>query len=41
MPRKDVCSAPLYMAWLEMLSQNMPPFLFVRGNQINVLTFYC
>ncbi|XP_055638635.1 bumetanide-sensitive sodium-(potassium)-chloride cotransporter isoform X2 [Toxorhynchites rutilus septentrionalis] len=40
MPRKGVVSAPLYMAWLETLSQGLPPFLFVRGNQTSVLTFY-
>ncbi|XP_034482293.1 bumetanide-sensitive sodium-(potassium)-chloride cotransporter [Drosophila innubila] len=40
MPRKNIVSAPHYMAWLESLSQNMPPFLFVRGNQTSVLTFY-
>lgn len=40
MPRKNVVSAPLYMAWLESLSRGFPPFLFVRGNQTSVLTFY-
>ncbi|XP_058130526.1 bumetanide-sensitive sodium-(potassium)-chloride cotransporter [Anopheles ziemanni] len=40
MPRKGVVSAPLYMAWLEALSRDLPPFLFVRGNQTSVLTFY-
>ncbi|XP_037939508.1 bumetanide-sensitive sodium-(potassium)-chloride cotransporter isoform X2 [Teleopsis dalmanni] len=40
MPRKNIVSAPLYMAWLESLSREMPPFLFVRGNQTSVLTFY-
>ncbi|XP_016966176.1 solute carrier family 12 member 2 isoform X3 [Drosophila biarmipes] len=40
MPRKNIVSAPLYMAWLESLSRDMPPFLFVRGNQTSVLTFY-
>uniref|UniRef100_W5MMC0 Solute carrier family 12 member 3 n=1 Tax=Lepisosteus oculatus TaxID=7918 RepID=W5MMC0_LEPOC len=30
------------MAWLETLSQDLrPPVLLVRGNQENVLTFYC
>ncbi|XP_057374572.1 LOW QUALITY PROTEIN: bumetanide-sensitive sodium-(potassium)-chloride cotransporter-like [Daphnia carinata] len=33
-------SAPLYMAWLEALTANMPPFVLVRGNQTSVLTFY-
>ncbi|XP_023294642.2 bumetanide-sensitive sodium-(potassium)-chloride cotransporter isoform X1 [Lucilia cuprina] len=40
MPRKNIVTAPLYMAWLESLSRDMPPFLFVRGNQTSVLTFY-
>jgi len=40
MPRKNIISAPLYMAWLECLSRDLPPFLFVRGNQTSVLTFY-
>uniref|UniRef100_A0A6M2DX53 Putative solute carrier family 12 n=1 Tax=Xenopsylla cheopis TaxID=163159 RepID=A0A6M2DX53_XENCH len=40
MPRKGTVSAPLYMAWLEVLTRDMPPFLLVRGNQTSVLTFY-
>ncbi|XP_021952830.1 solute carrier family 12 member 3 [Folsomia candida] len=40
MPRKGTVSAPLYMAWLEMLTRDMPPFLLLRGNQTSVLTFY-
>ncbi|XP_046634296.1 bumetanide-sensitive sodium-(potassium)-chloride cotransporter-like [Daphnia pulicaria] len=40
MPRKGTVGAPLYMAWLEALSANMPPFLLIRGNQSSVLTFY-
>ncbi|XP_064474706.1 solute carrier family 12 member 2-like [Ornithodoros turicata] len=40
MPRKGTCSAPMYMAWLEMLTRDMPPFLLIRGNQTSVLTFY-
>lgn len=40
MPRKNMISAPLYMAWLELLTRDMPPFLLVRGNQTSVLTFY-
>lgn len=39
-PRKGGVSAPLYQAWLEILTRDMPPFLLVRGNQISVLTFY-
>lgn len=40
MPRKGAFSATLYMAWLEALTANMPPFMLVRGNQTSVLTFY-
>lgn len=40
MPRKSTCSASMYMAWLETLTKDMPPFLLVRGNQTSVLTFY-
>uniref|UniRef100_A0A8C8SMQ9 Solute carrier family 12 member 1 n=1 Tax=Pelusios castaneus TaxID=367368 RepID=A0A8C8SMQ9_9SAUR len=38
--RKGVVSDHLYMAWLEILSRNLPPILLVRGNHKNVLTFY-
>ncbi|CAG2120400.1 unnamed protein product, partial [Medioppia subpectinata] len=37
-PRKHMVSAILYMAWIETLTDNMPPFLLIRGNQSNVLT---
>ncbi|CAG9790969.1 unnamed protein product [Diatraea saccharalis] len=40
MPRKGSVSAPLYMAWLEVMSRDLPPMLFVRGNHTSVLTFY-
>ncbi|CAG0892929.1 unnamed protein product [Darwinula stevensoni] len=40
MPRKESVSAPLYMAWLETLTKDMPPFFLVRGNQTSVITFY-
>ncbi|KAK9736670.1 Amino acid permease [Popillia japonica] len=40
MPRKGTVSAPLYMAWLEALTKDLPPYLLVRGNQQSVLTFY-
>ena len=40
MPRKGLCSAGLYMAWLDTLSRDMPPMLLLRGNQENVLTYY-
>ncbi|XP_078458000.1 solute carrier family 12 member 3-like isoform X2 [Lampetra planeri] len=40
--RKDSCPSALYMAWLDALSQDLrAPVLLVRGNQSNVLTFYC
>ncbi|NXL90641.1 S12A1 protein, partial [Alectura lathami] len=38
--RKGAVSDYLYMAWLEILSKNLPPILLVRGNHKNVLTFY-
>lgn len=40
LPRKGTVSAPLYMAWLEVLTRDFPPYLLVRGNQQSVLTFY-
>ncbi|XP_063227060.1 bumetanide-sensitive sodium-(potassium)-chloride cotransporter [Bacillus rossius redtenbacheri] len=40
MPRKGSVSAPLYMAWLEALTRDLPPFILTRGNQNSVLTFY-
>ncbi|XP_054856363.1 solute carrier family 12 member 3 [Eublepharis macularius] len=40
--RKGKCPSSLYMAWLETLSQDLrPPVILARGNQENVLTFYC
>ncbi|XP_029289415.1 solute carrier family 12 member 3 [Cottoperca gobio] len=40
--RRGVCPNTLYMAWLDFLSRDLrPPVLLVRGNQKNVLTFYC
>jgi len=41
MPRKTQVPAPLFMAWVDFISHGMPPFVFVRGNQESVLTFYC
>ncbi|XP_048473106.1 solute carrier family 12 member 1 isoform X4 [Rhincodon typus] len=38
--RKEAVSSYLYMAWLEILSRNLPPVIMIRGNQKNVLTFY-
>ena len=41
MPRPGLdTSIPLYLAWLELLTQGMPPYLLIRGSQ-SVLTFYC
>jgi len=39
-PRRKGTSAPMYMAWLECLTRDMPPMLLVRGNQQSVLTYY-
>ncbi|KAB5518446.1 hypothetical protein PHYPO_G00166000 [Pangasianodon hypophthalmus] len=40
-PQSD-CPSSLYMAWLDTLSFGLHcPVLFIRGNQKNVLTFYC
>ncbi|XP_006908835.1 solute carrier family 12 member 3 isoform X1 [Pteropus alecto] len=40
--RKGKCPSSLYMAWLETLSWDLrPPVILIRGNQENVLTFYC
>uniref|UniRef100_A0A4W4FNZ5 Solute carrier family 12 member 10, tandem duplicate 1 n=1 Tax=Electrophorus electricus TaxID=8005 RepID=A0A4W4FNZ5_ELEEL len=40
-PQSD-CPSSLYMAWLDTLSCGLHcPVLLIRGNQQNVLTFYC
>ncbi|KAM7002607.1 LOW QUALITY PROTEIN: solute carrier family 12 member 3 [Tautogolabrus adspersus] len=40
--RRGACPSTLYLAWLDFLSRDLrPPVLMVRGNQENVLTFYC
>lgn len=40
--RRGTCPNMLYLAWLDFLSRDLrPPVLMVRGNQENVLTFYC
>lgn len=39
-PRKGLCSASLYMAWLDTLTKDLPPILLLRGNQESVLTYY-
>ena len=40
LPHRGVTSPGLYMAWLDSLSANLPPMVFIRGNQQSVLTFY-
>ena len=39
-PRKQSISAGLYLAYLDAISSNLPPLLFLRGNQKSVLTHY-
>uniref|UniRef100_UPI00358E1BFE solute carrier family 12 member 2-like isoform X1 n=3 Tax=Myxine glutinosa TaxID=7769 RepID=UPI00358E1BFE len=38
--RKGAVPSALYLAWLEVLSQDLPSTLLIRGNQQSVLTFY-
>lgn len=38
--RKDSVSDLLYMAWLDILSKDLPPTVLIRGNHKSVLTFY-
>ncbi|XP_053557616.1 solute carrier family 12 member 2 [Bombina bombina] len=38
--RKGAVSSALYMAWIDVLSKDLPPVLLVRGNHQSVLTFY-
>eukprot|EP00095_Tigriopus_kingsejongensis_P001377 maker-scaffold1253_size52701-snap-gene-0.12 protein:Tk01377 transcript:maker-scaffold1253_size52701-snap-gene-0.12-mRNA-1 annotation:"af190129_1na+ k+ 2cl- cotransporter" len=40
LPRQNEIPYTLYLAWLDFISRSMPPFLYVRGNQESVLTFY-
>ena len=40
MPAVGTVSAWMYLAWLETLTKDLPPFLLLRGNQTSVLTFY-
>ncbi|VBB35427.1 unnamed protein product [Acanthocheilonema viteae] len=39
-PRFGFVSSSLYMAWLDMMTRDLPPTLMIRGNQTSVLTFY-
>ncbi|KAM6943039.1 solute carrier family 12 member 1 [Xenentodon cancila] len=38
--RKGSVSDFLYMAWLDILTKDLPPILLIRGNHKSVLTFY-
>ena len=40
LPKRGATSPALYMSWLDVMTKDMPPVLFVRGNQQSVLTFY-
>ena len=40
LPKKDHTSPALYMAWLDIMTRDLPPILLTRGNQEPVLTFY-
>ena len=40
LPQRGVTSPALYMAWLDSLTTDLPPTVFIRGNQQPVLTFY-
>ncbi|XP_068616528.1 solute carrier family 12 member 1 [Brachionichthys hirsutus] len=38
--RKESVSDFLYMAWLDILTKDLPPTVLIRGNHKSVLTFY-
>ena len=40
-PKMDNSYPPgIYMAWLDIMTRKLPPFLLIHGNQESVLTFY-
>ncbi|ETN83831.1 hypothetical protein NECAME_07194, partial [Necator americanus] len=39
-PRRSAIPSALYMSWLEMMSRNLPPTLFIRGNRSSVLSYF-
>ena len=39
-PKKEYLPPALCMSIVEYTTRDMPPFLYVRGNQESVLTFY-
>lgn len=37
--KQKSCPAPLYLAWLETITNGLPPCIMLRGNQESVLTY--
>lgn len=40
LPRRGHTCPPLYNAWMDFITRDLPPVLLVRGNQTSVITFY-
>ncbi|TMS32726.1 hypothetical protein L596_000531 [Steinernema carpocapsae] len=38
-PRAEITTNALYMAWLDLMTRDLPPVLMVRDNQTSVITF--